>query len=92
MAQTNINIRIDENIKKQAEDLFAEMGLNMTTAFNIFVRQTLREGSIPFVITTEPDPFYNPANMKRLRHSIQQANEGKVVAKSMDELEKMANE
>jgi DNA-damage-inducible protein J len=52
--------------------------MNMTTAFNIFVRQTVREGGIPFAITTKPDPFYNAANMKILRQSIREANEGKL--------------
>ena len=80
MAQTSINIRIDEDVKKQAERLFADMGLNMTTAVNIFVRQSLRQGCIPFVITTEKDPFYSPANMERLRGSIRQAKEGKLTA------------
>ena len=85
MAQTNINIRIDEDIKKQAENLFAEMGLNMTTAFNIFIRQSLRQGCIPFLISTETDPFYNPANMKRLQNSIQQAKEGNLKAHELIE-------
>jgi DNA-damage-inducible protein J len=92
MAQTNINIRMDENIKKQAEDLFADMGLNMTTAVNVFVRQTLRQGGIPFEITTETDQFYSSANMKRLEHSIKQMEQGNVVVKTMDELESMADE
>lgn len=85
MSQTNINIRIDEDLKKQAENLFADMGMNMTTAVNIFVRQSLRQGCIPFVITTETDPFYNPANMKRLRNSIQQDKEGKLTAHELIE-------
>jgi DNA-damage-inducible protein J len=41
MAQ--INIRIENDLKKQAETIFNELGMNMTTAFNIFVRQTVRE-------------------------------------------------
>jgi DNA-damage-inducible protein J len=47
----NVSFRIDVDVKKQADRLFAELGLNMTTAFNIFLRQTIREGSIPFAIT-----------------------------------------
>jgi DNA-damage-inducible protein J len=38
MAQTNISIRMDMDLKRQAESLFNELGLNMTTAFNVFVR------------------------------------------------------
>jgi DNA-damage-inducible protein J len=48
---TNVSFRIDTDIKNQADRLFAELGLNMTTAFNIFLRQAVREGSIPFSIT-----------------------------------------
>lgn len=48
---TNISIRMDTELKEQAEELFSELGMNITTAFNIFVRQSLREGRIPFDIT-----------------------------------------
>lgn len=48
---TNISIRMDTELKAQAEKLFAELGMNISTAFNIFVRQSLREGGIPFEIT-----------------------------------------
>ncbi len=47
---TNISIRMDANLKTQADALFAELGMNLTTAFNIFVRQSLREGGIPFEV------------------------------------------
>jgi DNA-damage-inducible protein J len=48
---TNISIRMDAELKAQADALFAELGMNISTAFNIFVRQSLREGRIPFEIT-----------------------------------------
>lgn len=48
---TNISIRMDCELKRQADMLFEELGMNITTAFNIFVRQTLREGKIPFDIS-----------------------------------------
>ena len=48
---TNISIRMDADLKAQADALFAELGMNMSTAFNIFVRQSLREGKIPFDIS-----------------------------------------
>jgi DNA-damage-inducible protein J len=89
MAQTNINIRIDEGLKTQAESLFNELGMNMTTAFNIFVRQALRQRKIPFEISAESDPFYSESNMKVLLKSIKDADEGKFVVKTMEELEAM---
>lgn len=48
---TNICIRMDTDLKAQADTLFGELGLNLSTAFNIFVRQSLREGRIPFQIS-----------------------------------------
>lgn len=53
MATTNITMRIDENLKEQAEELFADLGLNMTSAFTIFVKQAIREQQIPFKISRE---------------------------------------
>lgn len=50
---TNISIRMDSELKKQADALFAELGMNLTTAFNVFVRQSLREGGIPFDVKLE---------------------------------------
>ena len=77
MANTiNVNIRLDEELKKQTELLLADMGLNMTTAVNIFLRQVVRTGGIPFEITTRTDDFYNPVNQKRLRNSIDRLEKG----------------
>ena len=50
---TNISIRMDADLKAQADALFAELGMNLSTAFNIFVRQSLREGGIPFEVKLE---------------------------------------
>lgn len=47
----NLSIRMDKGLKEQAESLFAELGMNMTTAMNVFVRQSVRQGRIPFEIT-----------------------------------------
>jgi DNA-damage-inducible protein J len=87
MAQ--INIRIDDNLKEKAELLLEELGLNMSTAFNIFIRQTIRQGGIPFEITTQVDPFFSESNMRILKESIKKANEGKFISKSIEELKEM---
>jgi len=86
---TNLNIRIDKELKEQAECFFSELGLNMSSAFNIFVRQSLRQGKIPFEISLAADPFYSPTNLAVLRKSIQEANKGKFVTKTLDELRAM---
>ncbi|MDQ0202868.1 MULTISPECIES: type II toxin-antitoxin system RelB/DinJ family antitoxin [Pectinatus] len=51
MPTTNVTIRMDEKLKKQAEELFSDLGLNMTTAFITFAKQSVREQRIPFVIS-----------------------------------------
>ena len=51
MSTTNVTIRLDSQLKSQAEALFSELGLNLSTAFGIFLRQSVREGRIPFSIS-----------------------------------------
>ena len=51
MKNVNVTLRVDEDLKRQADTLFSELGLNLTTAFNIFLRQSVREQRIPFQIT-----------------------------------------
>ncbi len=51
MKNVNGTLRVDEDLKKQADDLFSELGLNLTIAFNIFLRQSVREQQIPFRVT-----------------------------------------
>lgn len=58
MASVNVTIRMDANDKAQAEKLFSEFGLTMNAAFNMFAKQALREQSIPFKITKNPDIQY----------------------------------
>ena len=48
---TNISIRMEKDLKEQAESLFSALGMNMTTAFNIFLRQSVRQGKIPFEVS-----------------------------------------
>lgn len=53
MATTNLNIRTDKDVKNQAEMIFNELGLNMTTAVNMFLRATIRENGIPFSLKVD---------------------------------------
>ncbi|MCL2321129.1 MAG: type II toxin-antitoxin system RelB/DinJ family antitoxin [Oscillospiraceae bacterium] len=87
MAQ--LNILIDDTLKEKGEELFNSLGLSFSSAVSAFVSQALREGGIPFMLTTRVDPFYSESNMKVLRQSIQEAEEGKFVTKTMDELKAM---
>lgn len=88
---TNISIRMDSELKKQADAFFSELGMNLSTAFNIFVRQSLREGRIPFDITLEKPNEETIAAMKETQAIL----EGKIKAKEyssaralFDELDK----
>ena len=85
MASTSITIRMDENLKKQAETLFDEMGLNMTTAFTIFTKAVVRQGKIPFEITA--DPFLSENNQAHLRRAIAALDSGKGIAHSLIEVD-----
>ena len=88
MAETiNVTIRLDREIKEQAERMFNDFGMNLSTAFNIFARQALRQGKIPFEIY---DPFYSERNQARLREAMEDLNAGRnIVVKTMEELEDM---
>jgi len=91
MGQTNLNIRIDADTKRQAEKIFSELGMNTTTAINVFMKQVIKTGSIPFQIAMNPvEPFYSEANQRHLQKTLKQLEHGETVVKTMDELEAMA--
>jgi len=75
LAETiNVTIRLDRDVKEQAERMFNDFGMNLSTAFNIFARQSLRQGKIPFEIF---DPFYNEKNQMELSRRITDIEAGK---------------
>jgi DNA-damage-inducible protein J len=90
MAQVLVNFRMDEDLKKSMESVCNELGMNMTTAFTIFAKKLSREKRIPFEVSV--DPFYSETNLTAIKESISQLSNGKVVTKSLEELEEMENE
>ena len=72
MAQTNVSIRMDEDLKKQFDAFCADIGMTMTTAICVFAKKAVRERRIPFDITADNDPFYSRENIERLKKSIAQ--------------------
>ena len=83
MAETiNVTIRLDRDVKENAEKMSNDFGMNLSTAFNIFARQALRQGKIPFEIY---DPFYSEANQARLARSIADAEKGKLTVHELIE-------
>jgi len=91
---TNITIRIDDEIKREAETLFDKLGLTISGAVNVFFRQAIREQAIPFQVkaVSRYEEYFNPHNMKILEESIAQAKAGQKVIKTLAELEAMENE
>ncbi len=85
MATTSITIRMDEKLKKQAEILFEDMGINMTTAITMFTKAVVRQNKIPFEITA--DPFYSESNMRVLEQRIANIESGKSIPKEHDLIE-----
>jgi len=78
----NVTIRLDRDVKENAEKMFGEFGMNLSTAFNIFARQSLRQGKIPFEIY---DPFFSEKNQARLARSIADAEAGKTTVHELIE-------
>ena len=76
MSQTNLNIRMDTDLKEQFNALCLELGLTMSTAFNVFAKTAVRQQKIPFELSA--DPFYSPQNMEWLRKSLADAKAGKL--------------
>jgi DNA-damage-inducible protein J len=80
MAQTNINIRMDEELKKNVEKIFSELGLTTSAAFNIFAKAVVRERRIPFELSLNLhnsetlaaiDDAENNRNMSKLYNSVE---------------------
>ena len=78
MAQTvQINFRIDEDVKRNAERVLDEIGLTMSEAITAFLKKVDKEHCIPFELTA--DPFYSESNMAHLRRGAAALNAGKGV-------------
>lgn len=70
MSQTTVNVRMDEDLKKDFDGVCNELGLTMSTAIIMLAKKMTREKRIPFDVSV--DPFYSEENMNRLRKSIAQ--------------------
>lgn len=82
MAQTNVNIRMDETLKQQFERLCNELGLNMSTAFNVFAKTMVRQQRIPFEIAL------NTPNAETLT-AIDDVNHGRNLSKTFHSVEEL---
>jgi len=71
-ANANINIRVDNEVKNKAQDVFANLGMDMTTAVNIFLRQVIRKNGIPFELVNAK-ARRNPPRLGCMKGKIQEA-------------------
>ena len=74
---SQISFRVDDAVKKSAEQVCAEIGISMSAALNIYLTKIGRERRIPFELTADPDPFYSADNMTTLRRRAADAATGK---------------
>ena len=77
MAQTTITARVDSSDKSQFDSFCSNVGINTSTAINMFVKAVLRENRIPFEITQTSDSFFSESNMAHVRKSVQELRAGK---------------
>lgn len=71
---TNFSVRMDRELKKQCESLYNELGMNLTTAINVFLRQSLRVGGFPFEVKLEQPNKETVAAMLEAEHIAHDAN------------------
>lgn len=83
MANTSMNIRMDAEVKRQAEALFSEIGMNMTTAINIFLKQSIRENGIPFELKINKP---NDETIEAIREGEKIIKEGKARFNSAEDM------
>lgn len=81
----HVNVRVDENVKTQAENVLSELGMNMSTAINIYLAKIGREKRIPFEL--ELDPFYSEENMAELKRRAAKADAGQLTAHELIEVD-----
>ena len=77
MATSTLQIRVDSDLRKEADELFALAGLDMSSAVRLFLRQSVIRRRLPFEVLSEnPDPFWSEANQRVLKESIESLERG----------------
>ncbi|HIS25824.1 MAG TPA: type II toxin-antitoxin system RelB/DinJ family antitoxin [Candidatus Pullilachnospira intestinigallinarum] len=87
-----VSLRLEDNVKKELDEICDKMGMNITTFYMIYTKKVLRDRKIPFEITAPRDPFYSEENQKQLSHAYHEIKEGRTVEKTLKELEGMEYE
>ena len=84
---STITVRVDDQTKQDAANVLADIGLDVSTAVRMFLRQVVIRGQMPIELLQ--DPFYSESNQAALRQSIAQLDAGNVVVKTLDQLRAM---
>ncbi len=87
MALATLTARVDEKDKASFDAFCSNVGLNTSTAINLFVKAVLRENRIPFEIAQAPDPFFSENNLAYVKKSVQELKAGKGTAHELIEVE-----
>ena len=74
MAQTTVSVRMDNNLKKDFNNVCNDLGLSMTTAITMLAKKMTREKRLPFEVSV--DPFYSEQNMAELKRRIESVENG----------------
>ena len=82
---TTINFRVDEGLKTQANALFEELGLDMTTALTLFLRQSVAHGGIPFAIQKPRWVFSSKEELMQKLNEAEESLKGSESTVSHDE-------
>ena len=84
---TTISAKIEDSDKDSFENIISSIGLNVTTAITAFVKAVIRENGLPFELKAKDDPYiYSEENMKFLRESIDQIENGNGKVHELKEL------
>ena len=86
MAQTNVNIRMDAELKRQFEAFCADVGMSMTTAFCVFAKKAVRENRIPFEVSGEIPNEETRAAIEEVRKGIGLSRAYSSVEEMMEDL------
>ena len=89
MLDATINVKTESKLKKESEELFKEMGLNMSTAINIFLKMSVNARKIPFEIKA-PNDYYSSKKFEE--EMLKLEKEPNYITKTIEELEAMENE
>lgn len=78
----NVNIRMDNELKEQFADFCDNIGLSMSSLFNVFAKKVVKEKRVPFDLAYNEDPFYSESNQKALDEATKQYHGGQITKKS----------